>query len=131
MAKSPKKKANPSPPLDPPALARRLVRGRGGSRCGSTFPAGGWLRGGGGGGGVGVRPAGLLVTAAGAAAAAVILLYPQLAYTAIARLVAPFSDVDWPRQTSLEVQPIRERIGRNELFEVKATVRGVVPETAS
>src|SRR5262249_29074748 len=74
---------------------------------------------------------GLLVIAASAAAVAVLLLYPQLAHTAIARMVAPFSERDWPRQTQLDMETPRERIGRNELFEVKGTVRGVVPETAS
>src|SRR5262249_51403171 len=47
----------------------------------------------------GLRAAGLLMVAAFALAVAVILVYPQLAYTALARLMAPFSEVDWPRQT--------------------------------
>jgi hypothetical protein len=78
----------------------------------------------------GLRTAGMLMIGASAAAVAVILLYPQIAYTALARLVAPFSGVDWPRQTQLEMETPRERIGRNEVFEVKGLVRGVVPETA-
>jgi hypothetical protein len=79
----------------------------------------------------GLRAAGLLALAASAAALAVLLIYPQLAQTAVARMVAPFSGVDWPRQTQLEMDAPRDRIGRNELFEAKGTVRGVVPETAS
>lgn len=79
----------------------------------------------------GLRTAGLLMVFACSAAVALLLLYPQLAYTAIARLVAPFSGVDWPRQTQLEFPPVRERIGRNEIFEVKGVVRGVVPESAT
>src|SRR5262249_45954937 len=78
-----------------------------------------------------LRTAGLLMIVACTASVAIVLLYPQLAYTAISRLVAPFSGVDWPRQTQLEFPPIRERIGRNEIFEVKGLVRGVVPETAT
>src|SRR5258708_33524572 len=58
----------------------------------------------------GLRTAGLLLLFASAAAIAALLLYPQIAQTAIARLVAPFSDVDWPRQTRLEMGAVRERI---------------------
>jgi hypothetical protein len=79
----------------------------------------------------GLRTAGLLMAVACALAVAAVLLWPQLAFTALARLMAPFSDVDWPRQTQLDMATPRERIGRNELFEVKGTVRGIVPETAS
>jgi hypothetical protein len=78
----------------------------------------------------GLRTAGLLMVVACTASVALVLLHPQLAYTAIARLVAPFSGVDWPRQTQLEFPPVRERIGRNEIFEVKGIVRGVLPQTA-
>jgi hypothetical protein len=79
----------------------------------------------------GLRTAGLLMAVACAAAVAAVLLWPQLAFTALARLLAPFSAKDWPSQTQLDMAAPRDRIGRNELFEVKGTVRGIVPETAN
>ena len=79
----------------------------------------------------GLRTAGFLLVVASAAAIAILLLYPQMAHTAITRLIAPFGSKDWPSQTQLEIGAIPERIGRNELFEVRGIVRGFVPGTAS
>jgi hypothetical protein len=79
----------------------------------------------------GLRTAGLLATVACAGAVAALLLYPQIARTAFVRMIAPFSDNDWPTQTRLDMEAIRERIGRNELFEVRGIVSGYLPDTAS
>jgi hypothetical protein len=64
-------------------------------------------------------------------AGAVILINPALAWTAVARLAIPFGTVEWPRQTQLAIEPPRPQIGRNEPFEVRALVRGVLPEKGS
>src|SRR5688500_16859136 len=37
----------------------------------------------------------------------------------------------WPTRTRLEIEPPRTRIGRNEAFEVRGRVSGVVPERAT
>jgi hypothetical protein len=78
----------------------------------------------------GLRIAGLSMTAACVVAVVLVLLSPQLAFTALARLVVPFGNVDWPRKTQLDLETPRERIGRNEKFEVRGVVRGVVPDKA-
>ncbi len=59
-----------------------------------------------------------------------VALDPAQAGVAVARFADPFGDRDWPRQTQLEVEAPRTRIGRNELFEVHAKVSGVLPRTA-
>jgi hypothetical protein len=73
-----------------------------------------------------------VLSAAGALAVAVVLvaLDPALAATALVRFAAPFGPRDWPRQTQIEVEAPRERIGRNEAFEVRARLRGVIPDQA-
>ena len=79
----------------------------------------------------GLRTAVLAAGLAGAAAAALAGLYPTQATTALARLADPFGAREWPRQTRLEVEEPKPRIGRNEPFEVRARVWGVVPERAT
>ncbi|MHB1422361.1 MAG: hypothetical protein ACYC3I_04025 [Gemmataceae bacterium] len=66
-----------------------------------------------------------------ALALSLILLAPTLAWTAFLRLANPFGDIDWPKKTRLEIEEPRARIGRNEAFEVRGAVRGVVPPQAT
>jgi hypothetical protein len=62
--------------------------------------------------------------------AALIVLSPTLAATAFLRLANPFGGIDWPRKTQLEIEESRSRIGRNEAFEVRGSVRGLIPPQA-
>lgn len=55
---------------------------------------------------------------------------PSLARTAFLRLTNPFGDLDWPKKTQLAIETPRPRIGRNEAFEVRGTVHGVIPPQA-
>jgi uncharacterized integral membrane protein len=66
-----------------------------------------------------------------ALAGVLILLAPALALTALLRLANPFGEHDWPKKTQLEIDPPRLRIGRNEAFEVRGLVRGVIPPQAT
>jgi hypothetical protein len=66
-----------------------------------------------------------------ALALALVLLAPALATTALLRLANPFGDHDWPKKTLLEIEEPRTRIGRNEAFEVRGRVRGVIPPQAT
>jgi hypothetical protein len=59
------------------------------------------------------------------------LLFPTLALTAFLRLANPFGEHDWPKQTRLEIDEPRSRIGRNEAFEVRGRVNGVIPPQAT
>ncbi len=59
------------------------------------------------------------------------LLAPALATTALLRLANPFGDHDWPKKTQLEIEEPRARIGRNEAFEVRGRVHGVIPPQAT
>jgi hypothetical protein len=65
-----------------------------------------------------------------ALAVALIVLSPTLAATAFLRLAHPFGNIDWPKKTQLEIEGSRSRIGRNEAFEVRGIVRGVIPPQA-
>ncbi len=60
-----------------------------------------------------------------------VLLAPTLAMTALLRLANPFGEHDWPKKTQLEIEPPRLRIGRNEAFEVRGRVHGVIPPQAT
>ncbi len=64
-------------------------------------------------------------------ATTLILLAPALSLTSLLRLANPFGEHDWPKKTQLEIDPPRLRIGRNEAFEVKGRVRGVIPPQAT
>jgi hypothetical protein len=55
--------------------------------------------------------------------------YPQAARMAILRLTEPFAGHEWPLQTELSVQA-KQRIGRNEAFEIQVQVGGVIPVRA-
>jgi hypothetical protein len=70
---------------------------------------------------------GALFTALALALAA---LSPSLAGTALLRLANPFGDIHWPKKTQLEIEEPRSRIGRNEAFEVRGLVHGVIPPHA-
>lgn len=78
----------------------------------------------------GMRVAGLSLLGCGALAVALVLLSPSLAWTALLRLANPFGDLDWPRQTQLDVQA-KSRVARGEPFDVRVTLRGVIPERAA
>ncbi|HXG09298.1 MAG TPA: hypothetical protein VNK04_05870, partial [Gemmataceae bacterium] len=76
----------------------------------------------------GLHLAGALALLLGSGAVTLAVLHPTLARTALLRLVHPFGGFEWPKQTLLEIDPPRERIGRNEPFEVRGRIRGVIPE---
>jgi hypothetical protein len=65
-----------------------------------------------------------------AAVATLIVLQPALAATALVRFANPFGPREWPHKTQIEVEAPRQRVGRNEAFEVRAVLHGVVPEQA-
>ena len=65
------------------------------------------------------------------AVALLAFLFPAMAATALVRLADPFGAHDWPRVTILELDTPQERIGRNDAFEVRGRVRGVVPDKAT
>lgn len=65
-----------------------------------------------------------------ALALALTALAPSLAATAFLRLAHPFGDIHWPKKTQLEIDEPRSRIGRNEAFEVRGLVHGVIPPQA-
>jgi hypothetical protein len=79
----------------------------------------------------GLRAAVTSATAAVAAVAVLTVLFPSLAVIALVRFAAPFGACDWPHKTQIEVEAPRPRIGRNEPFEVRARLRGVIPDQAS
>ena len=79
----------------------------------------------------GVMWAGLSGGALTALATALMLLAPPLALTALLRLANPFGGHEWPKNTQLEIDAPRERIGRNEAFEVLGQVHGVIPPQAT
>ncbi len=78
----------------------------------------------------GMRTAGIAGCSAFAVTAVLCLIFPGIASTAIARLADPFGAHAWPSATTLELEPHRSRIGRNEAFEVKGILSGVIPEKA-
>jgi hypothetical protein len=79
----------------------------------------------------GLRSAVTSAAAAAAAVTALTLFFPTLAATALVRFAVPFGSRDWPHKTQIEVDAPRSRIGRNEPFEVRARLRGVIPDQAS
>jgi hypothetical protein len=79
----------------------------------------------------GLRGAIVSAAAAIAAVTALTIFFPALAFTAFVRLAAPFGSCDWPHKTQIEVEAPRSRIGRNEALEIRARLRGVIPDQAS
>ncbi|HTU89828.1 MAG TPA: hypothetical protein VMF69_07015 [Gemmataceae bacterium] len=59
-----------------------------------------------------------------------IVFAPSLVATAFLRLANPFGVIEWPKKTQLEIEEPRSRIGRNEAFEVRGSVHGVIPPQA-
>ena len=58
------------------------------------------------------------------------LFFPVVALSALVRLADPFNNRYLPKQTVLKLDAPRERIGRNEAFEIHGHVTGVVPAKA-
>lgn len=58
-------------------------------------------------------------------------LDPARAGHAMVRLGDPFGNHDWPRNTRIELDPPRNRIGRNEAFDVRGWLKGVIPPRAT
>lgn len=59
------------------------------------------------------------------------LAVPELSAKAVWRLATPFSRVEWPKKTRLELDAVVLRIGRNREYRVSGIVRGVVPKEGS
>ncbi len=79
----------------------------------------------------GLRLAGSAAGVALALAVTLLILFPTVAATALVRLAVPFGSSDWPRLTQLELEEPRTRIGRNEGFELRGKVKGVIPDNAT
>ncbi len=79
----------------------------------------------------GLRLASGAAVVAVALAVTLLVLFPATAATALVRLAVPFGVSDWPRLTQLELETPRTRIGRNEGFELRGKVKGVLPDTAT
>jgi hypothetical protein len=75
----------------------------------------------------GLRLAGLTGVLAVAAVVTLVLLYPTQSATAAVRLLDPFGDHTWPGETQLTIDDPPSPIAVNQPFEVKGTVRGVIP----
>jgi hypothetical protein len=78
----------------------------------------------------GLRSACAFAALATAGAAVLVFCFPGPAYSALGRLLNPFNNRDLPPQTVLELDAPRDRIGRNEAFEIHGRVTGVVPPKA-
>jgi hypothetical protein len=76
----------------------------------------------------GLLPAGLCSLAAVVPAVALTLLAPAVARTAALRLALPFAAIEWPRKTSLELDTVTKRIGRNRDYRLRGVVHGVIPK---
>src|SRR5205814_10307327 len=79
----------------------------------------------------GLRTAGALAALAAAGAAALVFFFPGPAFSALNRLLNPFNNRDLPPQTVLEIEAPRDRVGRNEAYEIRGRVTGVVPPQAT
>ncbi len=56
---------------------------------------------------------------------------PVAAGVSLMRFVDPFGGHDWPRNTRIQLDELRQRIGLNEPFDVSGRVFGVIPGTAT
>jgi hypothetical protein len=56
------------------------------------------------------------------------LLWPAVASTAVARLAMPFSAIEWPRKTQIELDTVTRLIGRNRDYRLRGVVQGVIPK---
>ncbi len=55
---------------------------------------------------------------------------PALAGTGFLRFAVPFGEHEWPSKTVITLDNVRDRIGRNEAFEVSGQISGVIPTEA-
>jgi hypothetical protein len=79
----------------------------------------------------GIRLAVLSVFVAAGLVIGLLLWQPAAAATALIRIGHPFGTTEWPPATLIELDPsLRTRIARGEPFELRAALRGVVPERA-
>ncbi len=78
----------------------------------------------------GLRGAAALAALAATGAVVLALFFPSATLSALTRFVDPFNKRYLPAQTRLILEAPRERIGRNEAFEVRGRVSGVVPPKA-
>src|SRR5262245_947008 len=60
-----------------------------------------------------------------------VVLAPVTTATAAARLALPFSSIDWPRKTRIELDAVTKKIGKNREYRLRGVVKGVVPKEAS
>jgi hypothetical protein len=77
----------------------------------------------------GLRPAGLAFVTAAALSVILLFAYPQLVWTALARLGDPFGEHDWPTQTQIEVA-YKSLVPAGQPFQIRATLTGVLPQEA-
>jgi hypothetical protein len=78
-----------------------------------------------------LRTAALLGVLALGAFVFLIARFPAVAGTALTRLFDPFGKHNWPTLTVVELEPFRDRIGRNESFELRGKVTGIIPPNAT
>jgi hypothetical protein len=78
----------------------------------------------------GLRSAVALAAVASVGALVLLAVFPGASFSALGRLVNPFNNRDLPPQTVLVMETPRDRIGRNESFEIRGHVHGVVPAKA-
>jgi hypothetical protein len=77
----------------------------------------------------GVRLACVGMIAVAALGVGLVVWQPDAAATALVRLAHPFGTKEWPPATLLQLEH-RTRIARGEPFELRALLKGVVPERA-
>lgn len=76
----------------------------------------------------GLRVAGVCAMFSALPVLVLLLLDPITTGTAFARLLLPFSDVEWPKKTKIKLDSPPSRIGRNREYRVTGEVLGVMPK---
>jgi hypothetical protein len=76
----------------------------------------------------GLLSAGLSSLAVIIPAVVLTLLAPAVAGTAVARLALPFSGIEWPKKTRIDLDSVTKRIGRNRDYRLRGVVHGVIPK---
>jgi hypothetical protein len=79
----------------------------------------------------GLRTAVLTALVALATGAVPCVFTPGPASTAVVRFAAPYGSYEWPHLTQIEIENLRQRIGRNEAYDIRAVLHGVIPDQAS